>query len=419
MNIPRFSFFSGLSRIWIAGLLILASCQAPPETPPPTAATAPSTTTPATVNLELAPWSEIDSLFSSDLSLKTWADALDQSVVYYKRLSPKTKLSFGTHPIEAATMVKATEKLAHAARTMPPEALKTLLTSEFKLFRSPGSDQKGNVLVTAYYEPLLHGSLKKSKKYHYPLYQKPKDMLEADLGEWFEDLKGKHLVARLQNGKLTPYYDRADIDRNKRLANHGLELVWVDDVIDAFFLQIQGSGRVQLDTGAILRVGYQSANGRPYRAIGKLLIQEKEISKEDMSLPALKAWLQKNPDQIDRVLEYNPSYVFFHKIEGGPLGNIAVPLTPGRSIATDHRLFPKGAPGILKTSLPVFAEDKKTKPQWRDDIRFVVNQDTGGAIRGPGRVDLFTGFGGDAEMTAGIMKSEGSALYFIAPVVLE
>ncbi|MBF0132729.1 MAG: murein transglycosylase A [Magnetococcales bacterium] len=414
MKFPRMGF----RRIWIAGLLLLASCQAPPETPPP-AATLPGATPSTTVTLESVPWSEIDTLFASDTTLKTWADALDQSVVYYKRLSPKTQLTFGTHPVEAATMVKATEKLAHAARTMPPEAFKTLLTGEFQLFRSPGSDQKGNVLVTAYYEPLLHGSLKQSKRYHYPLYQKPKDMLEADLGAWFEDLKGKRLVARLQDGQLTPYYDRAEIDRKKRLANRGLELVWVDDVIDAFFLQIQGSGRIQLDTGAMLRVGYRSANGRPYRAIGKLLIQEKEISKEDMSLPALKEWLQNHPDQIDRVLEYNPSYVFFHKIEGGPVGNIAVPLTPGRSIATDHRLFPKGAPGILKTSLPVFSGEGQKPSQWRDDIRFVVNQDTGGAIRGPGRVDLFTGFGVEAEKTAGILKSEGSALYFIAPVVLQ
>ncbi|MEO5326613.1 MAG: MltA domain-containing protein [Magnetococcus sp. THC-1_WYH] len=419
MKFPRMGSLAGLGfrRVWIVGMLLLASCQAPPETPPPVAAP-PSTVAP-TVTLESVPWSEVDPLFASDTTLKTWVDALDQSVVYYKRLSPKTQLTFGTHPVEAATMVKATEKLAHAARTMPPEAFKTLLTGEFQLFRSPGSDQKGNVLVTAYYEPLLHGSLKQSKRYHYPLYQKPKDMLEADLGAWFEDLKGKRLVARLQDGQLTPYYDRAEIDRKKRLANRGLELVWVDDVIDAFFLQVQGSGRIQLDTGAMLRVGYQSANGRPYRSIGKLLIQEKEISKEDMSLPALKEWLQKHPDQIDRVLEYNPSYVFFHKITGGPLGNIAVPLTPGRSIATDHRLFPKGAPGILKTSLPVFSGEGQKPSQWRDDIRFVVNQDTGGAIRGPGRVDLFTGFGVEAEKTAGILKSEGSALYFIAPVVLQ
>ncbi|HIJ83697.1 MAG TPA: murein transglycosylase A [Magnetococcales bacterium] len=390
---------------------MLSSCQPPP--PPPPEEVPPQKI--VETRLQPRPWSEIAGVFAADTTLQTWAGALDQSVSYYKKLSTETKFNFGDRSLTAGDMVRATQKLAQAARTMSPVDLEKLLNEEFQLFRSPGSEPNGDVLVTAYYEPLLRGSLKRSKTFHYPLYKRPDDMLEADLGNWFTDLKGKRLVARFHDGRLTPYYDRSDIDRNKRLAHRGLELVWVDDEIDAFFLQIQGSGRVMLDNGVMMRVGYDSANGRAYRAIGKLLIEEKAISKEDMSMPALREWLKKNPDQMERVFEYNPSYVFFREIKGGALGNIGVPLTPYRSIATDHRLFPKGAPGILKTFLPEFAADKKTVQQWRNDVRFVVNQDTGGAIRGPGRVDLFTGFGDEAESTAGIMKQEGSALYFIAP----
>ncbi|MBF0174577.1 MAG: MltA domain-containing protein [Magnetococcales bacterium] len=396
---------------WFIVLVFLASCQPPPSEPPPVGEPKPLVET----SLEPASWSEIQGVFASDVNLQTWAGALEQSAVYYQRLSATAPLKFGSRKVDASVMLQATRALAKAARTMKGADFERWLTDEYQLLRSTGSDQNGQVLVTAYYEPLLHGSLKRSKKYHFPLYRRPDDLLEADLGDWYADLKGKRLVARLDAGRLTPYYDRAEIDRKKKLESRGLELVWVDDVIDAFFLQIQGSGRVLLENGEVLRVGYHSANGRPYRAIGKLLIEEKEISKENMGLPALREWLTQHPDQIERVLEYNPSYVFFKRIEGGPEGNIAVPLTAWRSIATDHRLFPKGAPGILKTTLPVFEHDGKTVRQWRDDVRFVVNQDTGGAIRGPGRVDLFTGFGDEAERVAGIMKSEGSALYFIMP----
>ncbi|MBF0140139.1 MAG: MltA domain-containing protein [Magnetococcales bacterium] len=366
--------------------------------------------------MDPVPWSEVQEVFAGDTNLKNWASALEQSAIYYGKLPATTTFTFGNEHVDAKTMRQAVNKLAHAVRTLNPKELEILLTSSYRLYQSPGSDRAGNVLVTAYYEPLLHGSLKRSKKYRFPLYKRPPDLEEVNVADWRSDPKGKRVIGRKVKGKMVPYYDRADIDRHKRLEKRGLELVWVDNELDAFFLQVQGSGRVLLDNGQTMRVGYHCTNGHPYRSIGKLLIEEKQISKEDMSLPSLRTWLQQHPDQITRVFEYNPSYVFFRKMSGEPQGNTAVPLTPGRSVATDHRLFPKGAPGLLKTSLPILAADKKTVTGWRKEIRFVVNQDTGGAIAGPGRVDLFTGFGDEAESIAGIMKSEGSSLYFIAPI---
>ncbi|MBF0429000.1 MAG: MltA domain-containing protein, partial [Magnetococcales bacterium] len=189
---------------------------------------------------------------------------------------------------------------------------------------------------------------------------------------------------------------------------------WVNDPIDLFLLHIQGSGRIMLPSGSTMRVGYAASNGHPYQSIGSLLIKENQISSENMNLPALRQWLRDNPKQRDRVLFSNPSYVFFRKIEEGPFGNIAVPLTGERSMATDANIFPKGAPGMIYVTMPEFAEDG-TVTNWRAQLRFTVNQDTGGAILGPGRVDYFMGFGEQALRTAGLMKQTGSSLYFIAP----
>ncbi|MBF0422134.1 MAG: MltA domain-containing protein [Magnetococcales bacterium] len=410
--------------LWFVGMLSLTACQTNPNAMAPgeteTIRLGPGDTVPKAAAspqslLEPVPWSEARDALVSDTSLSTWAAALMQSADYYQKQPPTTQFSFGTLQIDAATMARASRQLANAARSHKREDLEELLMANYQLFRSPGSDGHGNVLVTAYYEPLLHGSLQRTQTYRYPLYQRPNDLLEADLGDWYPDLKGKRLVARIDRGQLVPYHDRTDIDTHHRLDHRQLELVWVDNAIDAFFLQIQGSGRIQLDNGKILRVGYHAANGRPYRAIGKLLLEEKVFTKDEITLPVLKEWLRQHPEQVERVLAYNPSYVFFKVLNGPAVGNIAVPLTPGRSIATDHRLFPKGAPALLKTSLPALSPDGKTVREWRQEMRFVVNQDTGGAIVGPGRVDLFTGFGPEAESLAGIMKSEGSNLYFIAP----
>lgn len=348
--------------------------------------------------MESVPWSDAPPALFQDASTRSWADALAGSAEYYRRFSPDTLFYFGPYAVSAATMAHACTTLAETAQQEDPTVLQELLQKQFRLFRSVGSDGKGGVLVTGYYEPLLRGSRTQSKRYFYPIYSRPPDL-----------------------GQLLPYFDRSQIDGSGRLAGRGLELVWVDNAIDAFFLHIQGSGRVVLEGSSatedtMLRLGYDSANGQPYRAIGKILIDEGEVPREEMTMPRLRQWLLEHPKEVQRLLFANPSYVFFRPLQGGPMGNIQVELTPERSIATDHRLFPRGAPSILATTAPVFAEDGSTVTEWKPDVRFTVNQDTGGAIRGAGRVDLFLGFGPQAENWAGVMKQPESQLFFIAPL---
>ncbi|MBF0272980.1 MAG: MltA domain-containing protein [Magnetococcales bacterium] len=359
-------------------------------------------------------WNQVAKVLNHDKELASWADALEASVGYYAGLDPESPIRFGPRTFRAATLSEACKSLAQSARSMDPVAFQEHLKKNYLLFHSVGSDQQGEVLVTAYFEPLLKGSLTQTKTFAHPIYRRPHTMVEADLSQWSSEFKDKRIVGRIEKGRLLPYYDRARIDQDKILKGKNLELAWVEDYVDLFFLHIQGSGRVQLQDGSTIRVGYAATNGQPYRSIGALLIEENQISKENMSLPALRQWLKDNPKQRDRVLFSNPSYVFFRKLEGGPFGNIGVPLTGERSMATDANLFPKGAPGLLYVTMPEFGEDGAVT-NWKPTLRFTVNQDTGGAIRGPGRVDYFMGFGEKALRTAGIMKQRGSSLYFIAP----
>ncbi|MBF0184873.1 MAG: murein transglycosylase A [Magnetococcales bacterium] len=370
----------------------------------------------ATTSLEWVPWSEAPDTLFQDRNTRTWATALEQSAIYYQRLPAKQIFHFGNSDITAAAMAKACTELAAIARSENMERLQQVLEQRYRLYRAIGNSE-GDVLVTAYYEPLLHGSLTRSKRYFYPIYRRPADLIENSGGG------GQRKIYRREKGKTVPYYERSQIDGflfsaklPGKLANKGLELVWVDSAIDAFFLHIQGSGRVQLDDGRMMRIGYASANGRAYVPIGRILIDEGKVAKEEMTMPRLRQWLLDHPQEQQRLFFANPSYVFFQELHGDAVGNINVPLTAERSIATDHRLFPKGAPGILETTTPLLAADGKTLTGWRPDVRWIVNQDTGGAIRGAGRVDLFAGFGENIEYRAGVMKQPDSQLFLIAPL---
>ncbi|MBF0627550.1 MAG: MltA domain-containing protein [Magnetococcales bacterium] len=393
-------------RLYLALLLLwVAGCSSPP----------PDKKITDENSLVQISWNQVAKVLPQDIELATWADALETSAGYYAGQDPDTPIRFGQKVFRAATMVDACKELAHAARTLAPAEFQAYLKKNYLLFHSVGSDPQGEVMVTAYFEPLLKGSLTQTKTFTHPIYRRPSDLIEVDLSQWSADFKDKRIIGRLEKGRMLPYFDRARIDQEKVLKGKNLELAWVDDFVDLFFLHIQGSGRLQLPDGSTLRVGYAATNGQPYRSIGSLLIEENQISRENMSLPALRQWLKENPKQRDRVLFSNPSYVFFRKLEGPALGNIGVPLTAERSMATDAQLFPKGAPGLLYVTFPEFANDGVTVTNWKPTLRFTVNQDTGGAIKGAGRVDYFMGYGDKAMRTAGIMKQKGSSLYFIAP----
>lgn len=275
--------------------------------------------------------------------------------------------------------------------------------------RAEGGEGGGG-LFTGYYEPLLDGSRTKSERYNVPLYGRPPDLVSVDLGTFREDLKGRRIAGRVEDGKLVPYADRLKIEQGA-LAGHDLELVWVDDPIDAFFLQIQGSGRVRLAEGDEMRVGYAAENGHPYFAIGRELVKRGALKKEEVSMQSIRRWLEENPAEAPAVFATNASYVFFQEIKGeGPLGAEGIPVTPGRSLAVDRKHWPLGVPLWLDTAAPSAQEGAPDRPL----RRLVIAQDTGGAIRGPIRGDVFWGAGDEAAEIAGRMKHPGR-LWVLVP----
>ena len=261
-------------------------------------------------------------------------------------------------------------------------------------------------LFTGYYEPTLHGSRKPSARYTVPLYRRPPELVTVDLGLFREEWKGRRIAGRVVDRAFLPFPDRAAI-RAGALAGRGLELAWVDDPIDAFFMEIQGSGRIELAEGGVLRVGYAAQNGQAYFAIGRDLVERGALKKEEVSLQSIRAWLLAHPAEAPQVLARNRSYVFFDELKGeGPLGAEGVPLTPGRSLAVDLKYLPLGVPVWLDGTAPAATPAGGKAPD-RPLRRLLVAQDTGGAITGPVRGDVFWGHDAAAAAIAGRMKHPG------------
>lgn len=268
-------------------------------------------------------------------------------------------------------------------------------------------DQDPNGLFTGYYEPELKASLTCGGPYKIPLYRRPPDLVTVDLGSFKPALEGQDVVGRVRNGKLVPYDKRSSIYAGA-LAGRGLELACAADMQDVFFLEIQGSGRLLLEDGRVVQVGFDGKNGHPYVAIGGILVRQGHMKKEDVTLQSIRAWLAAHPKEAQAILEANPSYVFFRRLSGKyPPGALGVELTPGRSIAIDRSVMPLGAPVWLETVLPPLG----TAVDGQRFQRLMVAQDTGGAIKGAVRADIFWGAGGEAEALAGAMKQRGR--YFV------
>ncbi len=260
-------------------------------------------------------------------------------------------------------------------------------------------------MFTGYYETLLKGAMARDGRYNVPLHVKPPELVSVDLGAFRADLKGRRIAGRVEGDRLVPYFDRQEIVGGA-LDDRALELLWVDDPVDAFFLHIQGSGRVLMEDGRLLRVGYASQNGHAYTAIGRQLIAEGEIPREEMSMQAIRAWLEANPERVDELLNSNASYVVFRLLEegAGPFGSANVALTAGRSLAVDMSHLALHVPVWLSATYPDPA-NREGEPLPLD--RLMVAQDTGGAIRGEIRGDVFWGFGAEAEEIAGRMANKG------------
>jgi len=296
-----------------------------------------------------------------------------------------------------------------AARTVPPgdeAAARAFLRTWFTPFKAL-NQRKPEGLFTGYYEAELGGSWRPSAQFATPLYKRPADLVDLDLGQFRSDLQGERITGRVEGGRFVPYFDRDAIDFGGALTGRGLELLWVDDPIDAFVLHIQGSGRVKMADGSVVRVGFAGKNGRPYRSIGRELVRRGEMTLSEASMQRIKRWIADNPGQARDIMGHNPSYVFFKENRGeGPIGAQGAPLTPGRSLAVDRKFIPLGTPIWL--DLPY-----RGAPGDRIQ-RLVVAQDTGGAIKGPVRGDFFWGYGDQAAQYAGRMKSRGE-YYLLLP----
>jgi membrane-bound lytic murein transglycosylase A len=257
-------------------------------------------------------------------------------------------------------------------------------------------------LFTGYYEPELRGSRKRTAAYAVPLYRQPPDLVKVET-------EGEMQVGRMVDGRLRPYHTRKAIDGGV-LAGQGLELLWLADPIDAFFLQAQGSGRVRLVEGGSLRVGYAASNGHPPTIIGRILVERGELTKEAATMQTVRQWLRDHPAETTALMQMNARYIFFREISGdGPVGSLGVALTPGRSLAIDSSLLPLGAPLWLDTTYPA-----NTPEAGRPLRRLVVAQDTGSAIKGAVRGDIYWGSGEAALRYAGPMKQPGR-YYLLLP----
>ncbi|HVO29366.1 MAG TPA: murein transglycosylase A, partial [bacterium] len=347
--------------------------------------------------------------------LASFKQALVESRTWYGLQPPGRTFVFGPRTVTAAQMKTAIAGVEAMLRDNPaPAVLTSRLLAAFDPMEATGGDD-GGFLYTGYYEPLIEASKTRGHGYNTPIYSAPDDTVQVRISEFDAKLPEERLIGRLEGRKLVPYWKRADIAAGK-LGRHAKVIAWAKDPVDLFFVQVQGSSSVRLPDGSEKRIGYDGANGYTYKSIGKKLIEDGKIPRERISMQSIRAYLAAHPDEVKGILDYDESYVFFHWLDGAPLGVLGRPVTPGRSIATDARLFPQGALAYVDTTRPVpmpasvgSAGVYATAPL----RRFVLNQDTGGAIKGAGRADFFWGKGEDAAFAAGNMKQPGRLIFFV------
>lgn len=290
-----------------------------------------------------------------------------------------------------------------ASRLSKPDdsAVRAFFERYFQAYESSNDDGSIEGLVTGYYEPLIKGSRTQTTRARFPIYAVPDDLIAVDLVSVYPELKNLRLRGKLVGNKVVPYATRSEIERNDSIRAKAKVIAWAEDAVELFFMQVQGSGRVELADGTHLRLGYADQNGYPYKSIGKLLVDRGELTLAQASMQSIKEWGVRNPQKLAALLASNPSFVFFRELPDGlpgPLGALGVSVTPGRSIAVDPKYIPLGAPVFLATTMP-------NSPTSLN--RLMMAQDTGGAIRGGVRADFFWGFGTEAGEMAGKMKQKG------------
>jgi len=346
--------------------------------------------------------------FADDLDYAGLDEALERSLTHLSRLAaadPGRTLAFGREQVPIRRVQATLMRFRDLVLARPtPENLNEVMRREFRVFRSVG-DGRGTVLFTGYYLPELHGSFVREGAYQVPLYKAPDDLVvvrSKDFSQLSDDIVGK-VVA----GRLVPYPTRAEIAAGA-LQGQGSELAFVDSAVDAFFLEVQGSGVLRLPDGTTQVVTFAGKNGHRYVAVASELVRRGELKPEDVSMQSVRAWLAQNPAAQSDLLARNPSYVFF-RFADAPTGSLGVAVTPDRTVAADARVFPKGALCFIETERPVDA----VQPAMRPFSRFMLDQDAGGAIRTSARIDVFFGSGAYAENAAGRMKQQGRLYYLL------
>ena len=341
--------------------------------------------------------------------------ALDRNLVWLRGRPQSRAYTYGERQITVARLRRELQVVRDWLDENPtPESFAARLVQRFEVVESVGRQstepgEKG-MLITGYYEPEIEASPRRGSGYDVPIYGPPGGLIRVDLGQWDNDWKGRRIAGLLRGGNLVPFPDRAALRTDAVL--RGREIAWAKNEVDLFFLEVQGSGSLRYPDGTVRRIGYAGANGRAYRSIGKLLIDEGAIPRHRMSMQSLRTWLAENPDHVRRVLDFNQSVVFFRFLDGPPVGNLGFPVTPGRSVAVDQKLLPPGGFGFLSTDLPAPTADGGTLVEG-PLTRFVFAQDTGGAIRGADRADFFWGPGQEAAGRAGVMKQPGRLFFFV------
>lgn len=394
--------FRGLGLLGTtATALFLAGC-ATTECPPCKEATKPPVTVDVIKPLKTSNWSDLPG-WANDQAIADATPALLQSCI---KLGKKPGWQEACNGIQ--NMSDSDRK--------NPSALRSYYQKFYKPYQLVQNDGATNGLFTGYYEPLLQGAKERTHSAQHPIYGVPSTLLTIELSDLFPELKGKRVRGRLTaDNKVVPYWTREQINADPSRMD-AKTLAWVDDPVELVFLQIQGSGRVQLADGSYLRLNYANQNGYPWKPMGRTLIEKGELTSSNSSMDSIKKWVRANPHRAQEILNSDPSYVFFRvrpndpkNPDAGPLGAMELPLTPGRSIAIDPRATPLGAPVWLDTTFP-----NTNKPMQR----LVMAQDTGGAIKGAVRADFFWGFGADAGKEAGRMKQSGQMWTLLPPAAV-
>jgi membrane-bound lytic murein transglycosylase A len=384
----------------LAAALAASACRTPTVAPPPEPAK-----TPERALVEVPP--EELPVFADDLDFAGLEEAISRSAAWLARVAaadPGRTFAFGMEKVPVARLQATVARFRELALARPPPAaLGEAIRREFRVFRSTG-DGKGSVLFTGYYLPELRGSLVREGPYQVPLHRAPDDLVVVRAKDFPQ--VSADVIGRVDGGLLVPYPTRAEIANGAVDGNAAL--CFVDSAVDAFFVEIQGSGIVRLPDGTSRVVTYAGKNGHRYEAIGAELVRRGALAREEVSMQAIRAWLRANPGEEAALLARNPSYVFF-RFADAPTGSLGVPVTPDRSIAADARVFPKGALAFLETERPVDAAGAAMRPF----SRFVLDQDAGGAIRTAARVDLYFGSGAYAENAAGRMRQPGRLYYLL------